>query len=113
MTAANSWGARFAAAALAPMTVYDDILVPRMFGPWANVLLDELAVAPGEAVLDVATGPGTVARLAASRVGPRGRVVGCDFSPAMLAIARGKPPMPGAAPVSYVRVPRGRARRTG
>ncbi|HYU03907.1 MAG TPA: class I SAM-dependent methyltransferase, partial [Jatrophihabitantaceae bacterium] len=105
MTAANSWGARFASAGIAPMTVYEHIMVPRMFEPWGNVLLDELAVAPGEAVLDVATGPGTVARLAASRVGPRGRVVGCDFSPAMLAIARGKPPMPGAAPVSYVECP--------
>jgi ubiquinone/menaquinone biosynthesis C-methylase UbiE len=105
MTAANSWGARFASAGIAPMTVYEDIMVPRMFEPWGNLLLDQLAVAPGEAMLDVATGPGTIARLAASRVGPRGRVVGCDLSPAMLTIARGKPPMPGAAPVGYVECP--------
>ena len=84
------------------MRVYDEIMVPRMFEPWGNVLLDELALAPGEAVLDIATGPGTIARLAAARVGPSGRVVGCDLSPAMLAIARGKPPIPGAAPISYI-----------
>jgi ubiquinone/menaquinone biosynthesis C-methylase UbiE len=102
MTASSRWEARFAAAGIAPMRVYDEIMVPRMFEPWGNVLLDELALAPGEAVLDIATGPGTIARLAAARVGPSGRVVGCDLSPAMLAIARGKPPIPGAAPISYI-----------
>jgi len=56
----------------------------------------------GEAVLDIATGPGTVARIAAERLGPRGHVVGADFSEAMIAIARAKPETAGAAPIEYL-----------
>jgi len=50
----------------------------------------------------VATGPGTVARIAAERVGAQGRVVGADFSEAMIAIARAKPRTTGAAPIEYL-----------
>jgi hypothetical protein len=39
---------------------YDELLVPRLFEPWAKLLLDE-ADAAWRIVLDVATGPGTVA----------------------------------------------------
>jgi ubiquinone/menaquinone biosynthesis C-methylase UbiE len=87
------------------MGVYDDVFVPRLFTPWAQVLLDEVGIRPGEAVLDVACGPGSVTRLAAERVGPTGRVVGCDFSAAMLALARGKATPSEAAPVEYVEAP--------
>ncbi len=87
------------------MRVYDEVLVPRLFVPWARLLLDELDLAPGEAVLDVACGPGSVARLAAERVGPNGRVTGCDFSPAMLELARAKPALRGMAPIEYVGAP--------
>jgi SAM-dependent methyltransferase len=66
------------------------------------VLLERAALRPGEAVLDIATGPGTVARLAADQVGPTGRVVGTDFSEAMIAIARAKPALPGAASIDYI-----------
>src|SRR5437870_3406876 len=72
------------------MRVYDEVFVPRMFTPWAELLLDEIALRAGEAVLDVATGPGTVARVAAQRVGSSGHVHACDLSPAMLALARSK-----------------------
>jgi SAM-dependent methyltransferase len=51
---------------------YDELLVPRLFRPWADLLLDELQLLPGECVVDVAAGPGTVARLAAERVGRGG-----------------------------------------
>ncbi len=81
---------------------YDDIYVPRIFIPWARLLLERAALRPGEAVLDVATGPGTVARIAAEQVGPKGRIVGADFSEAMIAIARTKPPAAGSAPIEYV-----------
>jgi ubiquinone/menaquinone biosynthesis C-methylase UbiE len=81
---------------------YDEIYLPRIFIPWARLLLERAALRPGEAVLDVATGPGTVARLAAEQVGPQGRVVGADVSEAMIAIARAKPPLSGAAKVEYV-----------
>jgi SAM-dependent methyltransferase len=81
---------------------YDDIYLPRIFIPWARLLLERAALRPGEAVLDIATGPGTVARLAAEHVGPKGRVVGADLSEAMIAIAKAKPPSAGAATIEYL-----------
>jgi SAM-dependent methyltransferase len=81
---------------------YEEIYVPRIFIPWAALLLERAALRPGEAVLDIATGPGTVARIAAEQVGPQGRVVGADFSEAMIAIARTKAPVPRAAKIEYV-----------
>ena len=84
---------------------YDEFFVPRLFEPWAKLLLDEVNLRPGEAVLDVATGPGTVARLAAARLGPRGRVVATDIAPLMLDIAKAKPAIAGAAPIEYLESP--------
>src|SRR6266849_734 len=81
---------------------YDEIYLPRIFIPWARLLLERAALRPGEAVLDIATGPGTVARLAAEQVGPQGRVVGTDLSEAMIAIARAKPPSSGSATIEYL-----------
>jgi len=81
---------------------YDDIYLPRLFIPWARLLLERAALRPGEAVLDIATGPGTVARLAAEQVGPKGRVVGADLSEAMIAIAKAKSPSAGAASIEYL-----------
>ena len=80
---------------------YDELLVPRLFQPWARLLLDQLQLLPGEIVVDVATGPGTVARLAAECVGTTGRVIATDISPLMLAVARSKPNSPGSAPLEY------------
>jgi ubiquinone/menaquinone biosynthesis C-methylase UbiE len=85
--------------------VYDDIYLPRIFIPWAKLLLERAALRPGEAVLDIATGPGTVARLAAEQVGPSGRVVGADLSAAMIDIAKAKPPSAGAAAIEYLVAP--------
>lgn len=66
---------------------YERHLVPSVFGPWGRRLIDTVAPEAGEHVLDVACGTGICARLAAERVGPSGRVVGVDASPAMLAVA--------------------------
>jgi ubiquinone/menaquinone biosynthesis C-methylase UbiE len=79
--------------------------VPRIFIPWAKQLIEKAELRPGEEVLDVATGPGTVARLAAEKVGPTGRVVGADISRAMLEIARQKPRGAAAAAIHYVESP--------
>lgn len=80
---------------------YQAYFVPAMFVPWAEMLLDRAAPQPGEHVLDVACGTGVVARMAAPFVGPRGRVVGVDVNPAMLAVARGLPPVEGGAAIEW------------
>ncbi|MGH7723103.1 MAG: class I SAM-dependent methyltransferase [Candidatus Dormibacteria bacterium] len=73
----------FAAASVAE--IYRELLEPAIFQPWAERLLDAVDVAPGMVVADVAAGTGVVARLAARRVGPGGRVIATDISPGMLA----------------------------
>src|SRR2546425_3864812 len=84
---------------------YDEIYVPRIFIPWARLLLERADLTPGESVLDVATGPGTVARLAAEQVGPRGQVVGTDISAAMIGIAQAKAVAGEAAAIEYLVAP--------
>ncbi|MGA7835617.1 MAG: class I SAM-dependent methyltransferase [Acidimicrobiales bacterium] len=102
MSGGLDWGASFASASINAMSFYDEIMVPRMFEPWAELLLDEVGPQSGQAVLDVACGPGTVTRLAAHRVGPSGRVTGCDLSPAMLELARSKVPSDASALIDYL-----------
>lgn len=85
--------------------VYEELLVPRLFVPWARLLLTEAGIASGESVLDVACGPGTVARMAAERVGPVGKVTATDISPPMLEVARAKPQVPNGASIEYVESP--------
>ena len=86
----------------ATAATYRAIHLPRVFTRWARVLLEILPSQPGEVVLDVATGPGTVAREAARMAGPGGRVVGVDISSAMLAVGRQWPPDVRAAPIEYI-----------
>jgi len=50
--------------------------------------LQHLGLAPGETVLDLGSGAGVDAFLAARAVGPSGRVIGVDMTPAMLEKAR-------------------------
>ncbi|MGH9372519.1 MAG: methyltransferase domain-containing protein, partial [Vicinamibacterales bacterium] len=47
------------------------------------------ALAPGERVLDLGSGGGFDAFLAARQVGPTGRMIGVDMTPEMIALARG------------------------
>ncbi len=44
---------------------------------------------PGDTVLDLGSGAGKICYIAAKQVGPSGRVIGVDFNPPMLALARG------------------------
>src|SRR5712691_102315 len=44
MSAGQTWGTAFASAGLDAMAVYDQILVPRWFAPWAEMLLDAVGV---------------------------------------------------------------------
>ena len=66
--AGHEWSATFATASSDGLQAYDDALVGPMFTPWGQYLLDALTVTPGGRLLDVATGPGTVARLASARL---------------------------------------------
>jgi SAM-dependent methyltransferase len=84
---------------------YERLLLRRIFEPWGRVLLDRAMIAEGARVLDVATGPGTIARMAAERAGGAGRIDGIDSSAQMLAEARAKPATPGAAPIEYAEAP--------
>src|SRR3989442_3052533 len=70
---------------------YEHYLVPALFTPWATELVERMALQTGERVLDVACGPGSVARLAAQHVSPGGTVTGLDLNPGMLAMARTLP----------------------
>jgi ubiquinone/menaquinone biosynthesis C-methylase UbiE len=75
--------------------VYQEHLVPAIFGPWAGIVVDAARLRVGDRVLDVACGTGTVAREAALRVGPGGSIVGLDNNPSMLAVAGAVPPPAG------------------
>jgi ubiquinone/menaquinone biosynthesis C-methylase UbiE len=72
--------------------LYERFLVEPLFRPFAEVLIDRVGLAEGDRLLDVACGTGIVARLAHQRLGDRGRVVGVDASPAMLAMAKSVAP---------------------
>ena len=50
--------------------------------------IDHLQLQPGETVLDLGSGPGLDAFLAAQRVGDDGRVIGIDMTPEMIERAR-------------------------
>ena len=67
---------------------YERYLVPLLFAPGAEYLVELAAPSPGERVLDVACGTGIVARRAALRVGSGGKVVGFDINEGMLEVAR-------------------------
>src|ERR1700736_4481437 len=58
--------------------------------------LDLANLKPGESVLDIGCGTGTLAIAAKQRVGPTGRVYGVDASPEMLARATRKATRAGA-----------------
>lgn len=66
---------------------YEQYLVPPIFEPWADRLLDTGGVHEGDHLLDVACGTGIVARHAAPQVGNSGSVVGLDINERMLATA--------------------------
>ncbi len=81
---------------------YEEFLVPAMFAPFAERLVDRAGVSPGSAVLDVACGTGAVSRAAARRAGSMGSVTGVDLGEPSLAIARSHARDDGAAPTEYL-----------
>lgn len=67
--------------------LYESRFVPALFADWAPHVVAMGDVTQGQSVLDVACGTGVVARAAAERAGPDGRVVGVDLNRAMLTVA--------------------------
>jgi demethylmenaquinone methyltransferase/2-methoxy-6-polyprenyl-1,4-benzoquinol methylase len=61
-----------------------------MDGRWRRLAVRSARVRPGDAALDVCCGTGDLALELRRAVGPSGRVVGLDFSPQMLELARRK-----------------------
>jgi len=68
---------------------YDALVVPR-FAPFATRLVERAALRPGTMVLDVSTGTGLTALLAAKAVTGTGLVVAIDLSDGALAVAQTK-----------------------
>jgi ubiquinone/menaquinone biosynthesis C-methylase UbiE len=67
---------------------YERYLVPLIFAPGSEYLIELAGLGTGERVLDVACGTGIVARRAAMRVGSGGKVIGLDINEGMLEVAR-------------------------
>jgi SAM-dependent methyltransferase len=82
---------------LTPAELYERFFVPAIFAPLAERLIERAAPRAGESMLDLACGTGIVARLAAPRLGPSGRVVAVDLRPGMIDVARDLPQPAGAA----------------
>ena len=79
-----------------PAEAYERFIAQNIFVPWTAELIRAARPMSGERVLDLACGTGIVTRTVAPLVGPQGRVVGLDISPAMLAVARSLAPADGA-----------------
>jgi demethylmenaquinone methyltransferase/2-methoxy-6-polyprenyl-1,4-benzoquinol methylase len=59
---------------------------------WRRQAARRAALHPGQTALDLCTGTGKLAHELLPFVGPSGRVIGIDFSPAMLELARRREP---------------------
>jgi len=73
-----------------------------LFDPLTARLLDAAGIAPGMRVLDLGTGAGSVALLAAEMVGPTGTVVTVDRDPDALALAAEHAEREGVGNVEFV-----------
>jgi SAM-dependent methyltransferase len=62
--------------------------IDRQLGAAADWIIDAVALEPGERVLELAGGPGTLSMIAAQAVGPSGHVIYSDFAEPMVAAAR-------------------------
>jgi SAM-dependent methyltransferase len=67
-----------------------------------RLLFEDAGITTGMKVLDIGSGPGDVALLAAELVGPTGRVVGVDMNPAVAAGARARAQAAGMTHVSFI-----------
>jgi ubiquinone/menaquinone biosynthesis C-methylase UbiE len=81
---------------------YQEFLVPAMFAPFAEALVEQAGLGEGSRVLDVACGTGAASRAAARRAGASGSVIGVDLGEPTLEVARAQPADVGAAPITWL-----------
>lgn len=74
----------------------------RFLNPFTGFLLREAGISEGMKVLDVGSGAGDVALLAAELVGPSGSVVGVDMNPEALRTARARADFAGLTNIEFV-----------
>lgn len=82
MSEANDWGISGSR-----VEIYETVFVPAMMGEWATRLIALTDPQPGEHILDVACGTGTLSRSLAGSLS-NAHIVGLDLSPDMLVMAR-------------------------
>jgi SAM-dependent methyltransferase len=73
-----------------------------IFDPLTERLFRDAGIGPGQRVLDVGSGVGDVAMLAAKLVGPSGQVVGVEREPATIAAARSRVEQAGLTNVEFM-----------
>ena len=69
-------------------TLYQDLLVPLIFAPYAADLATRLTALPSGSVLELAAGTGAATRELAARLAPDVELVATDLNQAMLAVAQ-------------------------
>lgn len=74
----------------------------KLYGPFTRRLLEDAGVEEGMRVLDLGTGVGDVALVAAELVGPKGSVLGVDQDPQVLKTASARAEAAGFTNVSFV-----------
>jgi SAM-dependent methyltransferase len=72
--------------------VYDECLVPVLFEPYAEDLVERASDLPNDHVLEIAAGTGAVTLKLAPALPQQARIVATDLNPDMIAIARAKSP---------------------
>jgi len=72
--------------------LYDSLMVPMLFAPYARDIANRLAVLQPETVLETAAGTGAVTRQIVARLPPSARIVSSDLNSDMLARAQANVP---------------------
>lgn len=75
--------------------------IDEVSAPVRDWLVDALAPEPGQTILELAAGPGDTGFAAAERLGPSGRLISSDLSPAMVEVARRRGEELGLENVTY------------
>src|SRR4051794_6789494 len=73
-----------------------------LLAPFTRRLFAAAGIGPAMKVLDLGTGAGDVALIAAEMVGPGGSVVGVDHNPAILETARHRTTAAGHANITFI-----------